>query len=72
LGFSDPTAEIDFYGGWRNTWGAFSLDLGAIYYYYPRELFGIDSDFWEVYAKASFAVTPDQRSAPTSSIRRTF
>jgi uncharacterized protein (TIGR02001 family) len=59
FGFSDPTAEIDFYGGWRNTWGAFSLDIGTIYYYYPRELFGIDSDFWEVYAKAGFAINAD-------------
>src|SRR5688500_15729485 len=24
-GFTDPSAEIDIYGGWRNTWGAFSL-----------------------------------------------
>ena len=58
-GFSSPTAEIDFYGGWRKTWGAFSLDLGVLYYYYPREQLGIDSDFIEFYAKASYAVTPD-------------
>jgi uncharacterized protein (TIGR02001 family) len=59
FGFSDPTAEIDFYGGWRNTWGAFSLDIGAIYYYYPRERFAIDSDFYEIYAKLGYAITPD-------------
>lgn len=61
-GFTDPSAEIDIYGGWRNTWGAFSLDLGALYYYYPREIFNgftSDSDFWELYAKASYAVTPN-------------
>lgn len=60
-GFTDPSAEIDIYGGWRNTWGAFSLDLGGIYYYYPKEIFNgftDDSDFWEVYAKGSFVVTP--------------
>jgi uncharacterized protein (TIGR02001 family) len=60
-GFTDPSAEIDFYGGWRNTWGKFSLDLGAIYYYYPKEQFNgftSDSDFWEVYAKAGYAFTP--------------
>lgn len=60
-GFTDPSAEIDIYGGWRNTWGAFSLDLGLIYYYYPGEQFNgftNDSDFWEIYAKASYAVTP--------------
>ena len=53
-GFSDPTAEIDLYGGWRNSWGPFSVDLGFIYYYYPRESLGIDSDFWEIYGKASY------------------
>ncbi len=60
-GFTDPSAEIDIYGGWRNTWGAFSLDLGLIYYYYPKELFNgftNDSDFYEIYAKGSYAVTP--------------
>ena len=62
FGFTSPSAEIDLYGGWRNTWGAFSLDLGYIYYYYPREIFNgftTNSDFWEVYAKAAYAFTPD-------------
>ncbi len=61
-GFTNPSAEIDIYGGWRNTWGQFSLDLGVIYYYYPKELFNgatSQSDFWEIYAKPSFAITPD-------------
>ncbi len=62
FGFTSPSAEIDIYGGWRNTWGAFSLDLGYIYYWYPREInngFTTNSDFWEVYAKAAYAFTPD-------------
>lgn len=58
-GFSDPSAEVNFYGGWRNTWGIFSVDLGALYYYYPKEQFGIDSDFLEIYGKFGFAATPD-------------
>ncbi len=60
--FTDPNAEVDFYGGWRNSWGAFSVDLGAIYYYYPGETFNgltSQSDFWEVYAKFAYAITPD-------------
>jgi len=28
--------EIDFYGGWRPTVGAFAFDFGAWYYWYPR------------------------------------
>lgn len=61
-GFTNPSAEIDVYGGWRNTWGAFSLDLGYIYYWYPKEIFNGatgNSDFWEIYAKAAYAITPD-------------
>jgi uncharacterized protein (TIGR02001 family) len=60
-GFTEPSAEIDLYGGWRYTWGSLSLDLGAIYYYYPKEIFNgftSNSDFYEIYAKASYAVTP--------------
>ncbi len=34
---TDPSAEIDFYGGLRSTFGAFQLDLGLMYYYYPKE-----------------------------------
>jgi uncharacterized protein (TIGR02001 family) len=61
-GFTAPTAEVDFYGGWRNSWGPFSIDLGGIYYYYPNESFNgftSNSDFWEIYAKAAYAITPD-------------
>jgi uncharacterized protein (TIGR02001 family) len=61
-GFTDPTAEIDLYGGWRKTWDKVSLDIGYIYYYYPKELFNgatNDSDFLEVYGKLGYAFTPD-------------
>jgi uncharacterized protein (TIGR02001 family) len=34
---TDPSAEIDFYGGVRPTFGPLALDFGFIYYYYPRE-----------------------------------
>ena len=60
--FTNPAAEVDITGGWRNTWGAFSLDLGFIYYYYPNEVsngFTNNSDFWEFYAKAGYNITPD-------------
>jgi uncharacterized protein (TIGR02001 family) len=62
FGFTDPSAEVNYYGGWRNTFGILSVDLGGIYYHYPREQFNGftgDSDFWEVYAKLSAAITPD-------------
>jgi len=56
-GFTDPDAEIDFYGGWRNSWGPLSLDLGLIYYYYPSESFNgftNSSDFYEIYGKVGY------------------
>ena len=70
---TDPTAEIDFYGGIRPTFGPVALDFGFIYYYYPNEraIDGViitappafnttinDTDFWEVYAKATWTVNP--------------
>ena len=62
IGFTDPSAEVDYYGGWRNSWGPLSIDLGGIFYYYPSETFNgltTKSDFWEIYAKISYAITPD-------------
>jgi uncharacterized protein (TIGR02001 family) len=63
-----PTAEVDLYGGARATFGPLALDVGALYYYYPREtqFDGViniypngvttlaNTDFWEVYGKATY------------------
>lgn len=34
-GFAGANIEMDFYGGYKTTFGDFGLDVGAIYYYYP-------------------------------------
>lgn len=34
-GYPDGNLEMDFYGGWKTTFGDFGLDVGALYYYYP-------------------------------------
>ena len=34
-GFPDGNLEMDFYGGWKKTWGDWGLDVGGIVYYYP-------------------------------------
>ena len=34
-GYPAGNLEMDFYGGWKKSWGDWGLDLGAIYYYYP-------------------------------------
>jgi uncharacterized protein (TIGR02001 family) len=47
--------EMDFYGGWKHSWGDFGLDVGTIYYAYPggTKLAGVDqagnSNFTDVY-----------------------
>jgi len=33
--YNGANIEMDFYGGWKATFGEFGLDLGGIYYYYP-------------------------------------
>jgi uncharacterized protein (TIGR02001 family) len=33
--YNGANIEMDFYGGWKATFGDFGLDLGGIYYYYP-------------------------------------
>jgi uncharacterized protein (TIGR02001 family) len=60
FGFTDPAAEIDFFGGWRKEFGNASVDIGAIYYYYPKEIFNgftTDSDFFEIYWKGGYSVS---------------
>jgi uncharacterized protein (TIGR02001 family) len=52
---TDPTAEIDYYGGARLKLNTVTLDAGLWYYQYPRET--VDTDFLEVYGKLSWAVT---------------
>jgi len=34
-GYPGGNIEMDFYGGWKNTWGDYGLDVGLLYYYYP-------------------------------------
>jgi hypothetical protein len=34
---TDPTAEVDIYGGARFSQGPLTLDIGGMYYWYPRE-----------------------------------
>src|SRR3954465_125752 len=63
-------AEIDFYAGFRPTFGKFAFDFGAWYYYYPgAQEFNVGStqgplpngnlakdnwSFWEIFAKVNY------------------
>ena len=51
--------EMDFYGGWKKSFGDIGVDIGTIYYYYPRAEFQSTSgnakfDNWEIYLGASW------------------
>ncbi len=55
LGLSDPSSEIDLYGGVRHTFGAFTFDAGAYWYWYPGER-SYQTDYYEVYTKPSVMI----------------
>jgi uncharacterized protein (TIGR02001 family) len=55
--------EMDFYGGYKKSFGDFGLDVGTIYYYYPNAEFNVNTgsaggsskfDNWEVYIGGSW------------------
>ena len=51
--------EMDFYGGWKKSFGDFGLDVGTIYYYYPNAEFqgsagSAKFDNWEIYIGGSW------------------
>jgi uncharacterized protein (TIGR02001 family) len=60
-GFPAGNLEMDFYGGWKNTWGDWGLDVGAIYYYYP----GTDATL------ANFAANPKNAKTHTGNVSNT-
>jgi uncharacterized protein (TIGR02001 family) len=76
--YNGANLEMDFYGGYKATFGDFGLDLGALYYYYPgsgtspagstkidnTELY-IGGSWGPLTAKYSYAVS-DFFSAPDS------
>ncbi len=55
--FNGASLEMDFYGGYKTTFGDFGLDVGLIYYYYPgtgEVSPGVDADNFEFYIGGSY------------------
>ncbi len=48
---TNPFGEVDLYGGVRQTWGKFSIDVGGIYYWYPNN----NTQYWTTGAAIPFA-----------------
>jgi uncharacterized protein (TIGR02001 family) len=49
--------EIDLYGGYTKTFGAATVDVGLLYYYYPGSG-GLNTDFFEPYASVKGTFGP--------------
>jgi len=57
---SDGGIELDFYGGWANSWSGFGLDLMAVYYHYPGSLNGANNpnpNFFETHVGVSYTIS---------------
>lgn len=55
--YNGASLEMDFYGGYKATFGDFGLDVGLLYYYYPgtnKVRPGIDADNFEAYIGGSY------------------
>ena len=51
--------EFDLYAGWTGQLtDAVSVDVGLLYYAYPAEELGLDTDYWEPYASVGFNLGP--------------
>jgi uncharacterized protein (TIGR02001 family) len=56
-GYGD--AEVDLYGGYaKSLSNGIGFDAGLLYYYYPGGQNGLDTDFFEPYASASYTIGP--------------
>jgi uncharacterized protein (TIGR02001 family) len=54
-GYDSGSMEIDFYGGYANSIGDFTYDLGLIQYMYPGEKAGaVDADTTELYVSGGW------------------
>ena len=55
--YNGASLEMDFYGGYKATFGDFGLDVGTIYYYYPGTgayVPDFEAKNWEVYVGGSY------------------
>lgn len=58
FGASNPSMELDFWGGLRHSFGPLTLDVGYIDVNYTSELKNAHKmDFWKIYGIAKYALT---------------
>ena len=56
FGDTKTNVEIDFYGGWKPSFGGLNLDIGGIYYAYLNN--PAHTEYGEIYGKGSYAFGP--------------
>jgi len=71
-GFNGANLEMDFYGGWKKSFGDFGVDVGLIYYYYPGSTPSIDNTeiylggSWKTLSAKYYHATDDYFGVPNS------
>ena len=50
----DSNVEVDVYGGYKTTLGAFGVDVGVLRYLYPGSSLGLNPDTTELYAAGTW------------------
>ena len=66
-GYPNGNIEMDFYGGWKGSWGDFGVDLGVLEYYYPGSTKGGSAGA----AIANLDKNPIQLATGTSAVDNT-
>jgi uncharacterized protein (TIGR02001 family) len=70
--FNGANLEMDFYGGWKKSFGDFGVDVGAIYYYYPGSNPDVDNTElyiggnWKTLSLKYFHAVDDYFSTPNT------
>ena len=64
---SDPSAEVDLYGGVRATFGAFAFDVGVMRYWYPGE-----TELPNALQPRPRTTGQERRTSRSSTARRTY
>jgi uncharacterized protein (TIGR02001 family) len=64
----DTNLEVDLYGGYKFTTGAFGVDVGALRYFYPGSSLGTNPDTTELYAAGTWGPATLKYSHSTTNL----
>lgn len=64
----DADVEVDVYGGYKTTFGAFGVDVGALRYLYPNSNLAVSPNTTEIYLAGSWGPATLKYSHATSNL----